>query len=93
MTREPKSLTAAERVICGKPPDFDGTAAASTVEAVKFELRTYGISQLRRPRTQARLADLSSDQMADVIAALRRMQPEYPQITDALVQLLQQVPK
>lgn len=68
-------------------------AAESTVEAVRYELRTFGMAQMKKPRTQARLADLNADQMADVIASLRRMQPRYPAITDELIQFLQQVPK
>jgi len=81
-----KRFSAADRVV-------DGPAAASTVEALKYELRDFGIPQLKKPRTQVRIAELSAEQMADVIAALRRMQAAYPQVSDELVQLLARVPK
>jgi hypothetical protein len=70
-----------------------GRAAVSTVEVLEYELRTHGIDQLKRPRTQARLAELSADQIADLIAMLRRTQSAYPQISDRLIQLLQRVSK
>jgi hypothetical protein len=68
-------------------------ATTSTIEALKYELRCFGIAQLKKPHTQARIAELSAEQMGDVIAALHRMQPEYPQISDELVRLLARVPK
>jgi hypothetical protein len=72
---------------------YHGRAAASTVEALKFELSTYGIAQLKKPRTQARIAGLSAEQMADVIAALRRVQPAHPPMSEELIELLQRMPK
>jgi hypothetical protein len=70
-----------------------GGAVASTVQALEYELRTYGIDQLKKSRTQGRIAELSGEQMTDLVAALQRMQPEYLQITDELVQILRLVPK
>jgi hypothetical protein len=61
-------------------------AAQSVVDAVIYELRTYGLPQLANPATQARLADLSSEQLREVIAALMRVRPKYPAtVTDDLL--------
>jgi hypothetical protein len=60
-------------------------AAQSIVDAVAYELRTYGVPQLAKPATQARLADLSSAQLRAVIAQLIRLRPKYPAITDELL--------
>jgi hypothetical protein len=60
-------------------------AAQSIVDAVIYELRTHGVAQLAKPATRARLADLNSAQLRDVIAALIRLQPKYPTITDDLL--------
>jgi hypothetical protein len=68
-------------------------ATTSTIDALKYELRCFGIAQLKKPRTQARIAELSAEQMGDVIAALKRMQPACPLISDEFVQLLQRVSK
>jgi hypothetical protein len=67
--------------------------AESTVEAVRYELSRYGVAQLEKPRCQARLAGLNAEQMAEMIASMRRMQPRYPAITDELIRFLEQVPK
>jgi hypothetical protein len=60
-------------------------AAQSTVEAVKYELRTYGLAAIAGPNCQRRLADLSDAQMRDVIECLDRLRPKYPAITDSLL--------
>jgi hypothetical protein len=61
-------------------------AAQSVCDAVLFELRTYGLPQLAKPTTQQRLADLSSEQLDGIIAALIRLRPKYPAtITDDLL--------
>jgi hypothetical protein len=60
-------------------------AAQSTVDAVAYELRTYGLPQLAKPATQARLSDLSNAQVRHIIACLIRLRPKYPTITDDLL--------
>jgi N-acetyl-anhydromuramyl-L-alanine amidase AmpD len=66
-------------------------AAETTVEAVRYELRTYGIAQLAKPRTQARLADFNAQQIAEMVASLRRMQPRYPAITEELTTAIEEL--
>jgi hypothetical protein len=63
-------------------------AAPSTVEAVMYELRTYGVAALAGPNCQQRLADLSNAQVREVIERLDRLRPKYPAITDHLLLLL-----
>jgi hypothetical protein len=66
-------------------------AADSTVEAVRYELSRYGIAQLQKPRTQARLANFSAEQVTDMAASLRRMRSRYPAITDEPIVFLERV--
>lgn len=63
----------------------DRRAAQSTVEALRYELRTFGIVQLAKPRTQARLANFNAEQISEMVVSLRRMQPRYPAITEELI--------
>ena len=72
---------------------YPSRAAASTVEALEYELRAYGIDHLKKPRAQARLAHLNAEQMADMVASLRRMQPRYPAISNELISFLQGLSK
>jgi hypothetical protein len=60
-------------------------AAPSTVEAVMYELRTYGVAALAGPNCQRRLTDLSDAQVREVIVRLDRLRPKYPAITDNLI--------
>jgi hypothetical protein len=62
-----------------------GAAAPSTVEAVMYELRTYGVATLAGSNCQRRLAELSPDQMREVISRLMKLRPKYPAITDELI--------
>src|SRR5262252_9518325 len=64
---------------------FEGRAAASTVEAVVYELRTYGLVQLKKPNCQRRLGDLSGEPLREVIARLIKLRPQYPKIDDMLL--------
>jgi N-acetyl-anhydromuramyl-L-alanine amidase AmpD len=66
-------------------------AAETTVEAVRYELRTYGIAQLAKPRTQARLADFNARQITEMVASLRRMRPRYPAITEELITAIEEL--
>jgi hypothetical protein len=60
-------------------------APQSTYDAVLHELRTYGISQFAKPDCRRRLFDLSTEQVRELIAALMRLRPRYPAITDDLL--------
>lgn len=60
-------------------------AAPSTVEAVMYELRTYGLAAIAGPNCQRRLSELSDVQLRQVIERLYRLQPKYPAITDNLL--------
>jgi hypothetical protein len=53
-------------------------AASSTVEALMYELREFGLAALAGPNCRGRLADLSSVQLREVIARLIRLRPNYP---------------
>jgi hypothetical protein len=65
-----------------------GGAPQSTYWAALYELRTYGAPQLSKPDCQRRLGDLSTAQLRGLIAALIRLRPEYPKITDELIEKL-----
>jgi hypothetical protein len=60
-------------------------AAPSTVEAVMYELRTYGTEALKRENCQRRLSELSDRQLADVIRRLMKLRSQYSAITDKLL--------
>jgi hypothetical protein len=60
-------------------------AAKFTVEAVMYELRTYGIAALAGANCQRRLSELSPDQIRQVISRLMKLRPKYPAITDTLI--------
>jgi hypothetical protein len=62
-----------------------GDAPQSTYDAALYELRTHGIAQLEKPNCRRRLGDLSTQQVRDLIAALIRLRPNYPAITDELI--------
>jgi hypothetical protein len=53
-------------------------AAESTYQAVLWVLRTHGVAHLTDNRTLPRLAEFSPDQMQELVAAMRRLQPHYP---------------
>jgi hypothetical protein len=60
-------------------------AAQSTMDALIYELRTYGIAQLAKPNCRRRLGDLSAGQGQELLAALLRLRSRYPAITDELI--------
>jgi hypothetical protein len=68
-----------------KPKTEPRQAAQSTVDALIYELRTYGVSQLAKPNGFGRLADLSTKQGRELIEVLLRLRPKYPAITDKLI--------
>jgi hypothetical protein len=57
-----------ERTWHGLPPEFNG-AAASTVEALAFQLRR-GFSALREPSAQCRLFELNEKQVSGIAKRL-----------------------
>jgi hypothetical protein len=63
----------------------DRGAAASTVEAVMYELRTYGVAALAGPNCRRRLGELTEAQLGEVIERLIAMRERYPAITDELL--------
>jgi hypothetical protein len=60
-------------------------AAKSTCDALLYELRTLGVAALAGPNCKQRLSALSTKQLRDLIAALMRLRPQYPAITDDLL--------
>ena len=63
-------------------------AAQSTYDALLWQLRERGISDLQKPDCRRRLADLSIAQARELVAALIRLKPSYPDITDDLIETL-----
>jgi hypothetical protein len=63
-------------------------APAVTLDALIYELRTYGAAQLVEPNCRSRLADLSTPQVRELITRLIRLRPQYPRIDDDLIVLL-----
>jgi hypothetical protein len=66
------------------PPQYDH-AAESTVDALMLSLRERGAAALSERACRDRLADLSSNQIHDIIARLIALRPRYPNITDELL--------
>jgi hypothetical protein len=65
---------------------FRPSAARSTYDAFLHELREYGLPQLEKHCCRSRLADLSCEQIRELISALLRLRPKYPAtICDALI--------
>jgi hypothetical protein len=62
-----------------------GRAAASTVEALMYELRTHGLAALAGPNCRRRFSELSQLQLVEVIERLMKLRPKYPAITDELL--------
>jgi hypothetical protein len=60
-------------------------AATSTVEALMYELRTYGPAALAGANCRRRLSELSQAQLGEVIGRLMNRRPRYPAITDQLL--------
>ena len=67
-----------------KPPGAK-RAAESTFQAVAYVLRQHGMRRLNDPWLTIRLAEFSDEQIVELIAALGRMQPRFPAITDKLI--------
>jgi hypothetical protein len=67
------------------PPPVRTLAADSTVEALMYSLRERGSAALSERGCLDRFANLSSDQIRDVIKRLIALRPHYPNITDELL--------
>jgi hypothetical protein len=63
-------------------------APQATVDALLFELRANGFAQLEKPTCLRRLADLSTAQLREINAALVRLKPRYPKITQEMIVIL-----
>jgi hypothetical protein len=71
-----------------KPPNAR-RAAESTFQAMLYVLRKYGIARIDDQWMWPRLADFSTAQLKELIAAMERMQPRYRRtITDELLSTL-----
>jgi hypothetical protein len=68
-----------------KAPPAPRKAPQATIDALVYELRTYGIAGLRNEVCLGRLETLSSDQMQDLIRSLSRLKIAYPAITEELL--------
>src|SRR5262245_10140279 len=60
-------------------------AANSTLEAVLYALRSYGIDTFKRPNCRRMLGDLSDNQLAQVIERLIKLRSQYPAIAGTLL--------
>lgn len=67
------------------PPPQSHEAAPSTVEALMYELRSFGVAALAGPNCRRRLGELTEAQLGGVIERLIAMRPRYPAVTDALL--------
>jgi hypothetical protein len=63
-------------------------APKATYDAIVYELRTYGLPQLKNPSCQRRLADLSAAQVKNVMASLQQWRGRYPNVCDELLATL-----
>jgi hypothetical protein len=66
-------------------------APEATFNAVVYELRTHGASQLSKPNCQRRLADLSLAQFKSLMASLQQRRGQYPNISDELLTALVEI--
>jgi hypothetical protein len=66
-------------------------AAQSTYDAVLWVLRSYGVARLADDWTLPRLAEFSAEQLADLIAAMRRLKAteKWPAVTGDLIEKLE----
>ena len=61
------------------------TVEPSSDTFAEFVLRTYGMGRLDDPWLTNRLVSFSDSQVEELAAALGRMKPKYPAITDELI--------
>ncbi len=76
-----------------EPAPMSPHAAASTVDALAYSLRTHGTAALRDPDNQRRLAELSVAQIEALIVRLARVREQYTAIDDeALILVAELLP-
>jgi hypothetical protein len=80
----------ADRTWKGIPPHYNG-AARSSVETVMLVLRQRGLAALKDEVMQSRIAQLSAAQLAEIVARLERLRPQYPVIDSALLLALERI--
>ena len=66
----------------------DNEAPKATYDAVEFELRTCGLSELGKRNCQRRLADLSIAQLKKLMVGLQQRRGQYPAVSDELLAAL-----
>jgi hypothetical protein len=67
-----------------KPRDAK-RVSESTYQAVAYVLRQHGMQRLNDPWLTVRLGEFSDAQITELIAAVGRMQPRYPAITNQVI--------
>ena len=60
-------------------------AAPATVEALVYELRVLGLAALAGRNCKQRLAEVSDEQLKQIIERLGRLRTGYPAITEGLL--------
>jgi len=63
-------------------------APKTTYDAVEFELRSYGASELSKSNCQRHLADLSVAQLKKLMIGLQQCRGQYPAVSDELLAAL-----
>ena len=63
-------------------------ATKATYDAVEFELRTCGLSEISKSSCQRRLADLSTGQLKKLMVGLQQRRGQYPAVSDELLAAL-----
>jgi hypothetical protein len=66
-------------------------APEASYNAVAYELRIYGLPQLKNQNCQRRLADLSAVQLKNLMASLQQWHSQYPNISDELLTALGEI--
>lgn len=68
-----------------------GATPQTTADALLYQLRTGGLAAFECPSCRRRLADLSAEQLREVIAALIRVRPRCAAVTDELLIALDEI--
>jgi hypothetical protein len=85
------SETPPEKLAHRDARERSGEAPRATYDAVFYELREYGVSQLGQANCQRRLADLSIAQLKRLMAGLQQRRAQYPNISDQLLSALGEI--
>jgi hypothetical protein len=84
------NIIARARVTCAARERHNEAPEAS-YNAVAYELRIYGLPQLKNQNCQRRLADLSAVQLKTLIASLQQWRSQYRNISDELLTALGEI--